>query len=268
MMSLIRAGTRLSKFVLGNKRSTINALMLMQYSKGVQGSKFTLDTSRGIVIVDGISFLLDSMEPGIIFETFWLRMHDKIRVKPGDTVLDAGACFGDTALYFASLGCKVYAVEPNPINYKTLERNLELNPKLKQQISTIEAAVGEDGYVSFVASGSTVEGGGSAFLKRRGASTCVKSYSIASVLSKFHVQSVDHLKMDCKGAETKLHLDDLRRVKKSVKIEYSLGTPEDYNRLMDLLKAAGFTSEVYRPTAKDSTLPVWRGGMIYGVRKH
>jgi FkbM family methyltransferase len=47
-------------------------------------------------------------------------------LKPGDTALDIGACFGTHSVYLArELGVKVVALEP--VNWKWLERNLVEN---------------------------------------------------------------------------------------------------------------------------------------------
>jgi hypothetical protein len=56
-----------------------------------------------------------------------------IAAQPGDVVIDAGSCWGDTALYFAALAGdsgRVLAAECIPANLAILKENGELNPKL------------------------------------------------------------------------------------------------------------------------------------------
>jgi FkbM family methyltransferase len=52
-------------------------------------------------------------------------------------VLDAGGCWGDTALWFAHAvapGGMVHTFEPTPGNRRVLDQNLSLNPVLAQRI--------------------------------------------------------------------------------------------------------------------------------------
>ena len=60
-----------------------------------------------------------------------------VRAEPGDVVIDAGACFGDTSLMFADAvgpGGQVHAFEPVPAQAEVVERNLALNPRLKERL--------------------------------------------------------------------------------------------------------------------------------------
>ena len=87
--------------------------------------------------------------PIFILNTFLLqqyrcRFSETIFVHPGDIVIDGGACWGDTALYFAQL-CgatgRVFAFEFLPENLAMMERNLELNPELRGRIEVVTKAL-------------------------------------------------------------------------------------------------------------------------------
>lgn len=52
-------------------------------------------------------------------------------LKPGKVYLDIGAWIGPTALYAASLGAQTHALEPDPVAFQRLQRNLEANPDFK-----------------------------------------------------------------------------------------------------------------------------------------
>jgi FkbM family methyltransferase len=88
------------------------------------------------------------------------------KIKCGITnwfVLDIGAFVGDTALYYAERGAYVVVAEPLPNNYKTMMKNLGLNPDLKPRIVPINAAVaGRDGFMDVKYSGE-IYGGASAY---------------------------------------------------------------------------------------------------------
>jgi hypothetical protein len=68
----------------------------------------------------------------------------RVRAEPGDVVLDAGGCWGDTALYFASLvgpAGRVYTFEFDPENLEIMRTNLALNPELAERIEVVELAL-------------------------------------------------------------------------------------------------------------------------------
>jgi FkbM family methyltransferase len=95
--------------------------------------------------------------PAGIYCTFVLKQYEYetsdfiIKAKPGDYVIDAGGCWGDTALYFAdAVGekGKVFSFEFIPSNIKVLEKNLALNPELKDRVEVIEKAVWDESGIS------------------------------------------------------------------------------------------------------------------------
>ncbi len=60
-----------------------------------------------------------------------------IKAEEGNVVIDAGGCYGDTALYFAhEVGedGKVYSFEFLPENLAIFNQNMSLNPELSQRI--------------------------------------------------------------------------------------------------------------------------------------
>lgn len=76
-----------------------------------------------------------------VFEPFQTEIVKK-EIKKGDTVLDIGANIGYYTLLFAKLvgeGGKVYAFEPDPINFGLLKKNVELNGY--QNVVLIQRAV-------------------------------------------------------------------------------------------------------------------------------
>lgn len=140
-------------------------------------------------------------------------------------VIDVGASVGDTPLYFASKGARVYAFEMTKTNYDKMMRNLELNPNLSNKITAVHAAVGKDGTIEYYQDSleriNTI-GGASFVINKYGKNSAkhvVTGMTIKTILEKFNISSVDLLKLDCKGCELFLNEEDLRTVKR-VKIEY------------------------------------------------
>lgn len=114
----------------------------------------------------------------------------------GDTVLDIGACYGDTSLWFLKyIGDKgmVYAFEPINENYKKLLENIRINEV--NNIIPFNIAIDErETTVSFL------NKGGGSFLVDKG-NLDTKTTTIDKFINDNKVSHVDFIKMDIEGAE-------------------------------------------------------------------
>lgn len=73
-----------------------------------------------------------------------MEMHFvKKYIKDGDVFADVGSNIGSWALFAASCGAEVYAIEPAPSTFNLLKRNIVLNPEIKEKILAVNSAVGE-----------------------------------------------------------------------------------------------------------------------------
>jgi FkbM family methyltransferase len=61
------------------------------------------------------------------------KIFDKF-LDPNHSYIDIGAFIGSTVLYGAHLAKKVYAIEPDPIAFNELQKNVLLNPLLQHKI--------------------------------------------------------------------------------------------------------------------------------------
>lgn len=126
-----------------------------------------------------------------------------IKVGEGDVVIDAGGCFGDTALYFAhEVGTKgrVYTIEFIPSNLEIMDKNFSMNPNLQQQITIVKNPLWDksnesiyymdQGPASFVT-----------FSKTMNINEKTLTISIDDLVNKKHIPKVDFIKMDIEGAE-------------------------------------------------------------------
>jgi FkbM family methyltransferase len=70
--------------------------------------------------------------------------------REGDTVIDVGAHVGVVSIYLAKKFpfIKIYAIEPDPLNYACLKRNIELNGVTN--VTALHKAVSEDGRKRFL----------------------------------------------------------------------------------------------------------------------
>ncbi len=123
--------------------------------------------------------------------------------RPGDVVIDAGACWGDTALYFANLvGPKghVFAFEFDPANLTVLRANLELNPHLAGRIEIVERALWDQ-------SGAELEflrGGRTTAVHAPDQNTAeegVPAVTIDDFVGATAIRQIGFIKMDIEGAE-------------------------------------------------------------------
>jgi FkbM family methyltransferase len=126
-----------------------------------------------------------------------------IKAEEGDVVIDAGGCWGDSALYFAhevGENGKVYSFEFMPDNLEIFERNMSLNPKLSQIINLVRNPVwSKSGEQLFVEG----NGPGARVVPHSGDpnSTRVETFTIDDLVIKEKIRRVDFIKMDIEGAE-------------------------------------------------------------------
>lgn len=94
----------------------------------------------------GKTFFVSGNLEYILFwrQKFWERETYRIFDRFLDSncsYIDIGAWIGPTVLYGAQIAKKVYAIEPDPIAYKELEKNISLNPELKEKIELHEKCI-------------------------------------------------------------------------------------------------------------------------------
>jgi FkbM family methyltransferase len=141
-----------------------------------------------------------------------------IGVKEGDIVIDAGGCWGDTALYFAAkIGKKgaVYSFEFIPSNVAIFKKNINLNPHLKETINLVENPVWEKSGVEmyYLDNGPASK---VSFNEISAGNNKVRTKSIDDLVLEKNIQKIDFIKMDIEGAEPnalKGAVDTIKRFK-------------------------------------------------------
>ncbi len=153
-----------------------------------------------------------------IYYDFVYRCYDypnkKIKVTNGDIVIDAGGCYGDTALYFAhEAGNKghVYSFEFIPSNISIWNKNISLNNELSKSITLVEKPIWNESnlemfYKDF-GPGSKVS-----FTKDFEPDGVTKTITIDDLVSEKNINKLDFIKMDIEGAE----LNALKGAEKSI----------------------------------------------------
>ncbi|MBM9538571.1 FkbM family methyltransferase [Desulfobulbus alkaliphilus] len=126
-----------------------------------------------------------------------------VEVEPGDYVIDAGGCWGDTALYFAhkiGVAGRVFSYEFIPSNLEILRENLSLNPALQERVQIIERAVWQDTDTALFYKD---QGPAShvSFAEMPNATGKVMTLTIDDLVAQSSLPRLDFIKMDIEGAE-------------------------------------------------------------------
>jgi FkbM family methyltransferase len=129
----------------------------------------------------------------------------RVGVRTGDVVIDAGGCWGDTALYFANLvgpAGKVYTFEFDPESLEILRANLALNPSLASRIEIVERALwdrsGETLRVTQAGRCTSVHNGNG---DGPGGELDVQTITLDDFVRQAGIDRLDFIKMDVEGAE-------------------------------------------------------------------
>ena len=173
-----------------------------------------------ISIPNGIKFLVNNFDSCIIAETFLTDIHFSAFDLTGKIVVQAGGFIGDTALYYANRGAKIYSFEPDINSFNLGVENIKLNPDISQNIVFENAAIGEDGDVLFP-NNPNGSGGSSLYTAGNHDKLRIKSISLSTIFSKYNIISPFLLDLDIKGKEFDVINDENISKFEMVRIEYS-----------------------------------------------
>ena len=199
--------------------------------------------------VEGRGIQLECLRANIFF-SFFLRQYyftrNAVSICPteGEHVIDAGACFGDTALGFAhavgASGC-VHAFDIVDAHLRTIRYNIGQNSDLTN-IIVHPVALGDSDHAGSIATSNVNPG----FSVER-AETTVPMRSVDSLTSDGLVEQVDFIKMDVEGHELQI----LRGAERSIrrfrpKLAISLyHRSDDYFRIPEYIQRLGVHYRMY-----------------------
>lgn len=182
-----------------------------------------------------------------VYADFFIKQYEyvdkeiTIKAEKGDVVIDAGGCWGDTALYFANeIGRdgKVYSFEFIPKNLDIFQKNIQLNPQISLSVEIIPQPLWAQSRLNFY----YIDKGPASkifFEKKSEASGKVESISIDDFISQRGLKKLDFIKMDIEGAEYEVLQGANRTIKQySPKLAISLyHSIQDFNRIPKLIKS-------------------------------
>ena len=176
-----------------------------------------------------------------IVTTFGMEQYaypkENIIVEDNDVILDCGACWGDTALYFCAKAknVRVFSFEFIPSNLELLNENLALNQGC--DVTLVAHPVWKDSeslfYIKDFGPASAVS-----FEPDNNDDQPVKSKSIDDLVDEKKLDQVNFIKMDIEGAEPfalEGAINTLKRYKPKLAIAI-YHCPEDFSRIALFLK--------------------------------
>ena len=202
-------------------------------------------TNKILTTPQGIKFDIRSFDELIFAETFLHDIHFSDFNLNNKIVVQAGGFTGDTALYYAHRGAKVYSFEPDPNSYNLAILNLSLNnAKLRKRVIFRNFAIGKDAVVEFPINTEVNSGGSSIYKTDKNKTVKIRSASIKTILKEFKIKRPYLLDLDIKGSEFNVINEKVLSKFEIIRIEYStkigdkkLGT-RDY--IIKRLKQLGF----------------------------
>lgn len=210
-----------------------------------------IDNEIIIETYDNVKFFLKYYNFPII-ETFYNNVLEisTLADYKNKIVFDIGASIGETALYFSNKGAKVYAVEMDDDIFPIISEHMKINPHLSESIYPLHAALAHDGEIEYTLDpehfiDSTIFNSRFDDYFNKGVKKTIKSYSIDGLMKLYKLDTVDYLKIDCKGCEFTLTKKDLENVQ-NLKIEYMKIEPShDVLNLVQLIKDSGFQLRIF-----------------------
>jgi FkbM family methyltransferase len=179
-------GLRNAEWLWNRLRPSYTALLATLAQNGLERVINGTDVIR---LMPDYRFMAENYEPAV-----WKRVMEEARI--GDVAVDVGANIGLYAIALAKrvgTGGKVHAFEPDPANFKSLDRHCSLNGVTRQVVLYQAAVAQEDGRVPFErgrGSESRISSGATAF-----------HIDCVCLDSVFADGRVDILKIDVEGFE-------------------------------------------------------------------
>ncbi|EJQ54137.1 FkbM family methyltransferase [Bacillus cereus BAG6X1-2] len=178
-------------------------------------------------------------------ETF--KIFDRF-LKPENSYIDIGAWIGPTVLYGAHKAKHVYGVEPDPIAFKEIVTNVNLNPSIYSKVTCINAAITEkSGNINLYMRDQFGDSMSSLIPTTSDKYCQVRGITIHDLISENNIENVNFIKIDIEGGEYSL-IPVLYEFLKSQKPTLYLSIhPRFLNENLNLISTKGVnTSEHFK----------------------
>ena len=128
-------------------------------------------------------------------------------INTNSTVLDIGSWSGVLSLYASKIAKEVHALDPDPICFNELNKNIELNPSVSSKIKSYQVAISNKKEHLNLSARETYGASSSSILERKRDtehSLKLDTISLYDFLEKEHIETIDFIKMDVEGAEFRI----------------------------------------------------------------
>lgn len=122
-------------------------------------------------------------------------------INKNSSYIDIGSWIGPTVLYGCQLAKHCYAIEPDPVAFKSLKNNVELNPKIKNKITLFNGCIGDTcGKVQFGTRTSFGDSSSSLLFTETG-TVDVESLTLEAFIERNNIKDCNFIKIDIEGGE-------------------------------------------------------------------
>ncbi|HEX8324581.1 MAG TPA: FkbM family methyltransferase [Tepidisphaeraceae bacterium] len=226
-----------------------NLLHLKRFDMSFHNGNWLIRHARGAIVVTTYPYLACHDMEGYLKNGEW-------DLSPGETVVDAGGCYGEFTLYASQ--CvgptgRVLMLEPDETNLRIARRNFELNGN-PTNITIIPAGLwNERGSIRFATGHEAVSTMvGRALIDAQDDAVEVPTLTLADLVRDQRLGRLDFVKIDIEGAELEA-LSVVDRLPADMKPRYAIASyhPRDgektAGRCETMLKALGYTVATGNP---------------------
>ncbi|MDN3664288.1 FkbM family methyltransferase [Algibacter miyuki] len=128
-------------------------------------------------------------------------------IKKNSIVLDIGSWSGVLTLYAAKTANTVHALDPDPVCYSELEKNITLNPEISEKIKIYQTAISDKKETLRLSARKAYGQSSSSILARKRDtenSLEIETISLFDFITRSKIKDLDFIKMDVEGAEFKI----------------------------------------------------------------
>lgn len=165
-------------------------------------------------------------------------------LKPDKSFIDIGAWIGPTTLYAAHKSCHCYCIEPDPVAYNSLVKNIKLNNSISHKISSFCCCIGNaTGDIKMGCPGNQGSSISGLFWATSENSWNVRSYTLSDFININQIYDFNFIKIDIEGGESIVipeSIDVLKKYKPTIFLslhyQWFENPSQDIKNIVDVIR--------------------------------